>query len=267
MLKEKLLKESQDIEVAVELDSIFESVDLSEDAKQTFQQVFETAVKKHALALAETHITEISDKADELVESEVQSKVEKVEAQLAETADKFFTHLAEEWLEENKLAIDRGIKAELFESMLGGLKTLFVEHNVELPEESVDVVNELEVALEEAEAETNKMFSQLTEAKTELKTVKKDISIGNATKNLTESQKEKVQSLVEDIEYSDKFDVKLAAIVEMATAQKEQTAPLTENINTITNDDGLNFVTEEVKSTEQKPQSTMNSYIAAAQKL
>lgn len=273
MLKEQLLNEAKEITAFVELDAIFESVELDEDVKQTFSTVFETAVKKHALELAESHILSIAEKADKKVEEEVKEKTKKIEESLALTADKFFEHTADEWLTENKVQVHKGIKADLFESMFQGLKQLVVEHNVVLPEESVDVVAEMEEELEEAKAETSKMFESMTESKAELNALKRTMAVNEATAELTESQQEKVLNLIEGLDYSDTFETKLTAIVEMAKVSK-LAKPLTESvvetseINTNDNADGLNFVVEAVEEkTEQTHNTAINQYVAAAKKI
>ncbi|MCO0615510.1 hypothetical protein M8756_19795, partial [Lutimaribacter sp. EGI FJ00015] len=140
MLKDILLQEAQNIEATVAVDSIFESVELSPEVKAKFETVFEATVKKHAVELAESHITKIAEMADEKLKDAKEEAEEKAEKKLTEHASRFFNHIAQEWMNENKLAVDKGIKAELFESMFAGMKELFVEHNVVLPEESVDVV-------------------------------------------------------------------------------------------------------------------------------
>lgn len=272
MLKEQLLKEAKEIEASVELDSIFESVDLSDEVKQNFSTVFETAVKKHALALAESHIIAIAEKAEEKVEDEVEEKTKKIEESILAVADKFFEHTAAEWLKENKVAVHKGIKADLFESMFEGLKELVIEHNVVLPAESVDVVAEMEEELEEAKAETSRMFESMTESKAELNALKRTVAVNEATADLTESQQEKVHNLIEGLDYSDSFESKLHAIVEMAKASKStnivsESTQETEINNTNKDAEGLNFVVESVEETKAQPKTAINQYVAAAQKI
>lgn len=196
MLKEQLIAEAQKIDASVALDSIFESVNISPEAKETFGTVFEATVKQHAVKLAESHIAKIAEKAEEEVEKNKEEAEEKAEKKIAEQASKFIDHLAKEWLAENKLAVDKGIKAELFESMLGGLKELFVEHNVVVPEESVDVVAEMEEELQEHKEESARLFEELNKRDAYINYVQREVALSESTKDLTESQKEKVSALV-----------------------------------------------------------------------
>ncbi|WBF79804.1 prohead core [Escherichia phage vB_Eco_F25] len=248
MLKEQLIAEAQKIDASVALDSIFESVNISPEAKETFGTVFEATVKQHAVKLAESHIAKIAEKAEEEVEKNKEEAEEKAEKKIAEQASKFLDHLAKEWLTENKLAVDKGIKAELFESMLGGLKELFVEHNVVVPEESVDVVAEMEEELQEHKEESARLFEELNKRDAYINYVQREVALSESTKDLTESQKEKVSALVEGIDYSDAFSSKLSAIVEMVKKSNKDESAITESINTPdTEAAGLNFVTEAVE--------------------
>ena len=248
MLKEQLIAEAQKIDASVALDSIFESVNISPEAKETFGTVFEATVKQHAIKLAESHIAKIAEKAEEEVEKNKEEAEEKAEKKIAEQASKFIDHLAKEWLAENKLAVDKGIKAELFESMLGGLKELFVEHNVVVPEESVDVVAEMEEELQEHKEESARLFEELNMRDAYINYVQREVALSESTKDLTESQKEKVSALVEGMDYSDAFSSKLSAIVEMVKKSNKDESTITEGINTPdTEAAGLNFVTEAVE--------------------
>ncbi|ENP1743025.1 prohead core protein [Salmonella enterica] len=248
MLKEQLIAEAQKIDASVALDSIFESVNISPEAKETFGTVFEATVKQHAVKLAESHIAKIAEKAEEEVEKNKEEAEEKAEKKIAEQASKFIDHLAKEWLAENKLAVDKGIKAELFESMLGGLKELFVEHNVVVPEESVDIVAEMEEELQEYKEESARLFEELNMRDAYINYVQREVALSESTKDLTESQKEKVSALVEGMDYSDAFSSKLSAIVEMVKKSNKDESTITEGINTPdTEAAGLNFVTEAVE--------------------
>ncbi|ADM79861.1 prohead core scaffold protein [Aeromonas phage phiAS5] len=229
MLKDQLLAEAKNITLGVELDGIFESVELAPEVKTKFSAVFESVVKQHAANLAESHIAQIAEEADRLVEEKSTEKV----AQLSEQVNKYFEHLVETWMEENKLAVDNGIKVQMFESLLGSMKAVFVEHNVSVPEESVNVVAEMEEELREARTELNVALDKVSELKESMIAEKRERIVAEATKDLTEIQKEKVISLSEGIAFGDTFSDKLTAIVEMVSAVKPQEAPvqIQENLN------------------------------------
>lgn len=274
MLKQELIAESGALEIAVELDSVFESVELSPEVKANFSTVFEAAVKKGAATLAEKRIDAVVEAAEEKVKDEKEKAEEEAEKKITEAASKFFDHLAKQWLTENQIAVDRGIKAELFESLLGGMKEIFVEHNVVVPEESVDVVAEMEEELAEQKEETAKLFETKTLLEAEIAGMKRANLIKESTMELTESQKEKVESLTEGMDYSDSFGAKLEAIVEMVkgSGASEKPAAVNESINTVdTEADGLNFVTEAVVEPSEPAEKTvapaMAAYLAGAKRL
>lgn len=251
MLKEQLLNEAKNIDASVALDSIFESVNISPEARETFGTVFEATVKQHAIKLAESHILKIAEKAEEEVEKNKEEAEEKADKKIQETAGRFLEHLAKEWLAENKIAIDRGIKSDLFESVMVGMKELFVEHNVVIPADAVDVVAEMEEQLQEQKDETSRLFEEVTNRDAYINYVQREVAVNEATKELTESQKEKVGSLVEGLEFSDSFNNKLTAIVEMVKGTKPTEAnPLVESGINNSEDDpsALNFMSEAIEN-------------------
>lgn len=258
-LKQALIEAAKHIDTAVELDSIFESVELSTDVKSKFQTVFESAVKSQAVKLAETHITAIADKAEEMVEAKVQEEIK----DLSETVDGYLDHVAGQWMSENAAAVASTLKVEMFDSLMVGMKDLFVEHNVVLPEEGVAVVEELESEISEAREELNIAISNNVELNKQLNSVKRDVVVESAIANLTESQKEKVKTLIEGIDYSPAFQGKLAAIVEMTAAVRvvESTKPEETPDVALVVEEEVNFTTEEPKA--PVVDNVMAAYLAA----
>ncbi|QPB12422.1 prohead assembly (scaffolding) protein [Providencia phage PSTCR6] len=268
MLKEDILKEAEKLQdISVELDGIFEAVELSEDVKAQFSTVFEATVKSKAASLAESHIESLTQYAETRIGEIQEAAEEKAYNELAESVSKFMDHLSEKWLEENKLAVTNGIKAGLFESMFAGIKELVIEHNVVLPEESVDVVAEMEEEMEEQRAQLQDLFDEKVALKEENTKLKRDAIVKEATLDLTESQKEKVQGLIEGISFDDKFSTTLSSIVEMvvkSSAGKEAN-DLQEGINNTDDDGGLNYTPEVLK--EEKQSDPMDVYTRAAKRL
>ncbi|QQV89563.1 prohead core scaffold protein [Proteus phage SJ_PmiM] len=262
MLKEFLIEEAEKLnDVSVALDGIFESVELSDDVKAQFSTVFETAVKSNAIKLAESHITELTEKAETKEQELKESIQESVEKEMAENISKFMDHVSQEWLEENKLAVTNGIKADLFESMFQSIKTVVIDHNIILPEESVDVVKEMEEELEESKTEVASLFDKTVSLQEKVNTLEKEKIIKEQTAELTESQKEKVANLIEGIAYGEKFKSSLEAIVSMVSKTSEK-APISEDINT-TDESGMNY-TPENTGAKSDP---MSVYTAAAKKI
>lgn len=252
MLKDQLLEEAKKIEFLDEVDQILESVELlSPEVREKFETVYTQALKANAVKLAESHINKIAERADELVESKVAEAKDAVEKQLYEDADKFLNHLGEKWLAENAVAITHNIKADLCESLVTNLKDVFLSHNVVVPEESVNIVEELDEALKEEKEKTAELFNSKLQLESEIKEIKREHAVMEQTRDLTETQKEKVVSLIEGLDYSESFETKLGVIVEMVSKQKEKQSTISESLNT--DADKLSVIKEsEVPQKENK---------------
>lgn len=268
MLKTQLLAEANEkiAGVAVELDGIFESVELSDEVKASFSTVFEQVVKAKAVELAESHLNSMAEIADAKVVELTEAGITDVKTKLYEDADKFLTHIGEEWLKENKVAVDNGIKSRMVESMVLGLKELFVEHNIVVPEDQVNVVEELEVELDESKVEIKSLFDKNIELTEEVNSLKQAATLKEATTELTESQKEKVLSLVEGLDYNDTYSTKLSAIVEMVVASTQ--AVVEESaININESAAGANFEPEQIQEETKQEVNPMAKYLSAATRL
>ena len=269
-LKDKLLAESSEKlgAVAVELDSIFESVQLDEAVKENVSTAFEQAVRSAAIALAESHINDIASSAENQLAEGIETARVEVETKLYKDADKFLTHLGKEWLKENALQVKTNIKSELFESFASGLKELFIENNVTVPEEQVDVIDELNAELDESTAEIKSLFDKNLALEQQISSLKKEKAISEATAGLTESQKEKVLSLVEGLEYGDSYSPKLSAIVEMVanSGQKEQKPIQEQALNIDESAAAVNFEPEVIveQNDNKQANNSMAAYLAAA---
>lgn len=229
-IKDYLLQEAANITLGVELDTIFESVELSPEVKEQFSMVFEQSVKAKAVELAESHIQDLADQAEMMVEEQVEEQM----TELAEKVNQYFEHLTEEWMTENKLAVENGIKVQMFDSLVGTLKEAFVEHNIELPEESINVVAEMEDELAETQAELDKLLVKNHQLQESINNYNRDRMIEEATAYLSENQRDKVTTLAEGLSFNDQFSERLATIVEMVSARPAQAAPtqqIAENAN------------------------------------
>jgi hypothetical protein len=191
-----------------DVDALFNGESLSEDFRVKATLIFETAVQSRVEKIVE----EVLSENDEILAA----AVEEIKAQLAEQVDDYLNYVVEEWVQENQVAIETGLRAELAEDFISGLKSLFEEHYIEIPEEKVDVAEELAVevaSLQEAAAAKEAEFAALAE---ELNSVKKEKAITLACEGLTAVQAEKIKSLAESVEFTTEgdFNNKLAIIRE-----------------------------------------------------
>ena len=177
------------------VEEMFAGADLSEDFKEKATVVFEAAVN----AKLQEEVTRI----EEQFEAKLDEQVEVAISDIVEKVDTYLDYVVEQWMEDNKVAIERGIRSEIAESFIEGLKDLFVEHNINLPEEEVDVIADMAEQLEATEAKLDAAINESIELKKALTESKKAEILESYTKDLTETQAEKFRALTEGVEYSD----------------------------------------------------------------
>lgn len=181
---------------------------LSEEFKEKTAVIFEAAVKSKVAA-------EIN-RLEEAYAVELEEEVSTIKTDLVEKVDSYLNYVVENWMEENKLAIQTGLRAEIAEGFMNGLKDLFVENYIEVPESKVDLVDDLAEQVEELEEKLNKSTAQAMEVSEELETLKREAIIREASKDLAETQVEKLKTLAGDIDFvsEEAFTTKVATIKE-----------------------------------------------------
>jgi len=184
---------SKDVEALVSADA-----DLSEEFKEKAATIFETAVKTR---LAEKG-KEIQAKADK----EVDEKVSAVKEELVEKVDSYLNYVVEEWIKDNKLAIDKGIRSEIAEDFISGLKTLFKEHYIDVPEEKYDVLEAMAQEKEELEKKLNEEIAKNVEISKSNLSFSKEKIFSEASNGLADTEAEKLKDLAENIEFKDEKD-------------------------------------------------------------
>ena len=195
---EELESKLVEIEIEDDLNAISEALDLSEENREKAKTIFKAAVS--------SKVAEVEKGLKEAYETELQTSVDKVKADLSEAVDKYLSYVAEEWTQENELAIERGLKAEMTENFITGLKTLFVEHYVDVPEDKYDVIDELSNRLDEMEVKLDSEVQTNMDIAEELNTLKRENVVRDASSDLTESQKEKLESLANGVDFNDEAD-------------------------------------------------------------
>lgn len=200
MLKKEKMKE--------DLDALLSGENLSEEFVTKASTIFEAAVIARAeevIAEAEVQLTE-----------QFEAAVEEIKEDLAAKVDDYLNFMVEEWMKENEIAIEKGLRAEIVEDFIGGLKGLFEEHYIDIPTDKVDVVEELTNRVEELEASLNEQISRGIELNKELSEQKKIEAIYTACEGLTQTQVEKLKSLAEGVEFDteEEFATKLDILKE-----------------------------------------------------
>ena len=243
-----------EIEIDDDLSAISEALDLSDENAEKAKTIFKAAVQ--------SKVQEVKEDLDAKYQEELKTTVESVKADLSEGVDKYLTYCAEEWTKENELENERGLRSEMTENFIEGLKTLFVEHYVDVPEDKYDVIDELANRLEEMEAKLDGEVSQNMAIVEELDTLKRGNVVSEASKDLTDTQKEKLSSLAEGVDFKDAEDFaeKISEIKEAYFKVDGEKVEAETNIV-----EGANEF--EVEETEKVIDPTMSKYSSAITKL
>ena len=186
MLKKEKMKE--------DLDALLGGENLSEEFVTKASTIFEAAVISRA--------EEVIAEAEIALQEQFETAVEEIKEDLAAKVDDYLNYMVEEWMKENALAIEKGLRAEIVEDFITGLKGLFEEHYIDIPEEKVQVVEELTSKVEELEAALNEQIARGIELSKSLNEQKKIEAIYTACEGLTQTQVEKLKSLAEGVEFT-----------------------------------------------------------------
>ena len=214
-------EEKKDIDVKEHVDALVAGEDsLSEEFKTKAASVFEAAIKSKVKEIAEEMQADYDKK---LTEETSKSKDE-----LVEKVDSYLAYVVEEWMKENELALERGIKGEIAEDFISGLKKLFEDHYIDVPDEKYNVLEDQSSKIEELEKKLNESIEKNVELSKENGEHKRQNIIDEASEDLADTQKEKFNKLAEEVEYSNEedFKTKVATIKESYFGKKESTSEI-----------------------------------------
>ena len=214
-------EDKKEIDVKEHVDALVAGDDsLSEEFKQKAATVFEAAIKSKVKEIAEDIQADYDKK---LTEETSKSKDE-----LVEKVDSYLAYVVEEWMKENELALERGIKGEIAEDFISGLKKLFEDHYIDVPDEKYNVLEDQSSKIEELNKKLNESIEKNVELSKENGEHKRQNIIDEASKELADTQKEKFNKLAEEVEYSNEedFKTKVATIKESYFGKKESTSEI-----------------------------------------
>ena len=237
--KKKIKKEDLEINVEKDVKALMEGEEtLSDEFKTKAATIFESAVSTKILSEVNSRI--------EILEGEYAQELEEAKeehsTQLTEKVDGYMSYVVEEWMKDNELAVERGIRSELVEDFMTGLRNLFQEHYIDIPEEKVDLVDDLFGKVEELEGKLDEEINRSVDLKKELSEYKRDETIREVSDNLADTEKEKLSKLAEGIEYEDKeqFNEKLGVLKENYFPTNDAKAETTSDEEPVTNSEELN---------------------------
>jgi hypothetical protein len=197
---------SEDLDMSADVNALLEGENLSEEFKQKATTIFEAAVM--------SRIEVIAEQVEQQLVEQFETAVEEIKEELAGKVDEYLNYMVNEWMEQNELAVETGLRAEIAEDFIGGLKNLFIEHYIDIPEDKVDVVSEMAQKVSELEDALNEQITKGIALTKELNEQKKVEAVYEACEGLTQTQVEKLKSLAEGVEFTtdDEFAAKLETL-------------------------------------------------------
>ena len=206
---------------------VAEEATLSDEFKGKAETIFEAAIK--------SKLAEEIDRLEEKYDEELAEEVATTKAELVEKVDSYLNYVVENWMEENKLAIQTGLRTEIAEGFMNNLKDLFTESYIEVPESKVDLVDELAESVEELETALNETTAKSIEMQGELEDLQREKIVREHASDLAETQVEKLMKLAEDLDFEDwdTFSTKVVQIKESYFTKK-----VTDTADIVEDDDG-----------------------------
>lgn len=236
--KKEDMKESIQVDMTEHVNALFEGESLSEEFKDKAKTIFEAAVN--------VKLQEEVEKLEEAFASTLSEEIEKIQEELASNVDDYLNYVVEQWMSENEVAIEAGLRTELTEEFISGLRQLFSENYIDLPEEKVSVVEEMASSIEELETKLNEEIERNVELSKTLAESKKVEVLNGIVEGLTATQADKLKTLAENIEFTDadEFANKIATLRESyfptsVTAQKE--------LESVEASDGKSMIAEDLQ--------------------
>ena len=235
-----------------DMEALFNGEALSEEFKTKASTIYEAAVM--------SRVNEEVARINEEFEAKLAEQVEQNTQGIVEQVDGYLGYIAEQWIAQNELALERGIKSEILEGFVNGLKDLFEEHYIEVPEERFDVLGEMEDKIASLEAKLNEQVEANVELTKTLAEAKRQEIVKTISEGLTDTESEKFMGLVEELSYEDAetFETKVKTIRENYFAGKKT------EVASVVTDAPVEVLTEEKKPAAVDPK--MSAYLSALNK-
>ena len=210
--------ETDKIDVSADVAALIKDEDLSENYKNKAATIFEAAVN--------AKVKEQKEKIQAAYDEKLQEDIESQKGELVTKVDSYLNYVVEEWMKENSIAIERGIKGEIAEDFISGLKKLFEDHYIDVPDEKYNVLEDQANKIEELEKKLNEQVDKNVEQNKAMGELKRQDIIDEASKDLADTAKEKFNKLAEEVEYSSEkdFTTKIETIKESYFGKKVETS-------------------------------------------
>ena len=223
--EEETVEETVEIDVEDDVNALLGGEELSEEFRAKAKTIFEAAINSKVIAIREEIVREHEEKLSE--------EVEEIKVELQERVDSYLEYVADEWFVENQLAVENGLKADMTESFLEGMKGLFEEHYVQIPEEKYDVLKSMVEKLDDMETKLNEQIEKNINLNGRLAESVADGILESVSDGLAATQKEKLASLAESVEFDSETEYreKLETLKESYFPHKGVPASKSENLS------------------------------------
>ena len=226
----------EEIDIEADVNALLEGEELSEEFQNKARTIFEAAIK--------SKLADVKESVQAQYEEQLVEEVAAIKTELEERVDAYLEYVSDEWIADNQIAVESGLKTEMTDSFLTGMKSLFEEHYVSVPEDKYDVIESMVDKLDEMEGKLNEQIEKNVALNRRLAESTADVVFGEVTEGLATSQKEKLATLVEKVEFESETDYreKLVTLKESyfpsnAGAQRDKSENLSEETNTPTYQD------------------------------
>ena len=253
---EEEVVEEEVYDVDADVNALLEGEELSEEFQSKARTIFETAIK--------SKVAEIKEELNESYANALVEELDTIKTGLTERVDSYLEYVADEWMQENALQVEAGLKTEMTESFLEGMKSLFEEHYVTIPEEKYDVLNSMVDKLDEMENKLNEQIERNIALNSRLAESTADVIFADVAEGLADTQKEKLAGLAENVEFESESDYR-----EKLGTLKESYFPTNTSTPKSTSENLSEEVsTDEVASVDHTPrmQAYLNTLSRAAKK-
>ena len=227
--EEEVIEEEETYDVDADVQALLEGEELSEDFQNKARTIFETAIK--------SKVSEIKEELQESYANALVEELDTIKAGLTERVDSYLEYVADEWFQENALQVEAGLKTEMTESFMEGMKSLFEEHYVTIPEEKYDVIESMVDKLDDMETKLNEQIEKNIGLNKRLAEAVADSILESVSDGLAATQKEKLASLSESVEfeseeeYREKLETLKESYFSRTPATKNESQTLSEGVD------------------------------------
>ena len=253
--EEEVVAESEEttteIDVEDDINALIAGEELSEEFQEKAKTIFEAAIN--------SKVSIVKEDLEKEYAKVLKEEIDSTKIKLTERVDSYLEYVANEWLEENSLAVEQGLKAEMSESFLTGMKSLFEEHYVSIPEDKYDVLENMVNKLDDMEEKLNEQIDKNVNLTKRLSESKSDGILGEVSEGLAVTQKDKLASLAESVEFESETDYR-----EKLVTLRNSYFPTRQVTSTQSEDSEM---LSESKETVARPTGSMDNYLTALQRI